>query len=73
MEERIFKVLKETFNLDQVDTTLSQTNCIKWDSMNHLNLIIALESEFEVSFEPEEMAVMKSYETISAVLKEKLG
>lgn len=72
MEERIFKVLKDTFNLDQVDTTLSQANCIRWDSMNHLNLIIALESEFEVSFEPEEMAVMKSYEIISAVLKEKL-
>ena len=49
MEERILNVLKQTFGLDQVDTTISQQTCAKWDSMNHLNLIISIESFLNIT------------------------
>lgn len=72
MEERILNVLKQTFGLDQVDTTISQQTCAKWDSMNHLNLIISIESEFDISLEPEEIAELKSYNSIKSLLEAKL-
>lgn len=60
MRERIKEVLKRVFELDEVGDDISQGNCMKWDSLNHLNLVVELEDEFGVSFEPEDIAEMKS-------------
>lgn len=73
MEERILNVLKQTLGLDQVDTTISQQTCPGWDSMNHLRLVIELESEFDVSFEPEEIAALKNFDAIKTILERKLS
>jgi acyl carrier protein len=72
MNKSILEVIKRTFELENVDTTVSQKNCVKWDSLNHLNLIIELESEFNLSFEPEEIAEMKSYEDIERIISAKV-
>ena len=71
MEEKELEILKDLFELDTVDNTCSQNTCEKWDSMAHLNLVVELESEFGVSFEPEEIAEMQSFNTVIKVLKEK--
>lgn len=71
MEERILDVLKETFELETVDKTCSQTTCDAWDSMGQLNLVAELEDTFDVSLEPEEIGTMKSYDDIVRILKEK--
>jgi len=51
-----------------VSDDISQSNFVKWDSLNHLNLVVELEDEFGVSFEPEDIAEMKSLEGIEAKL-----
>ena len=71
MEERILEVLRNTFELDTVDTTCSQKTCDKWDSMGQLNLVVELETEFDVSLEPEEIGEMKCFEDIVRILKSK--
>ena len=71
MEQKILEILKSEFQLDDIDETCSQQNCEKWDSMNHLNLIVELEMEFGVSFEPEEIAVMRSYDDVLRIIKTK--
>ena len=71
MKDRIIKVMKEVFEIENIDETVSQKNCEKWDSLNHLNLVIALEEEFNVSFEPEEIAQMKDYSAVEKLIKEK--
>ena len=68
MKTKIFDVFRRTFELDSVDEKISQKNCEKWDSMNHLNLIIELEQEFDLSFEPEEIGEMKSYADIERII-----
>lgn len=73
MEKKVLEILKNLFELDSVDETCSQTTCEKWDSMAHLNLIVELESEFGVSFEPDEIGEMQSYEQVIKVLKNKLA
>lgn len=71
MEEKVLEILKDLFELDTVDKTCSQENCEKWDSMGQLNLVVELESEFDVTLEPEEIAEMTSFEKIIKVLKTK--
>lgn len=44
-----------------------------WDSILHLNLIIAIEQEFEAQFEPAEMEEMSSIQEIVTLLNKKLG
>ena len=71
MEEKVLEILKNLFELDTVDETCSQKTCEKWDSMGVLNLVVELESEFDVSLEPEEIGEMKSYSDIVRILKAK--
>lgn len=71
MEKKVLEILKETFELDVVDTTCSQTTCEAWDSMGQLNLVAELEDAFDVSIEPEEIGKMKSYNDIISLLKAK--
>ena len=65
------EILKNLFELDTIDETCSQATCEKWDSMGQLNLIVELEMEFDVSFEPEEIAEMTSVKQIVEMIKSK--
>lgn len=71
MEEKVLEILKNVFELETVDTTCSQTTCEKWDSMGQLNLVVELESEFDITLEPEEIGEMKCYDDIIRILKTK--
>lgn len=73
MEEKVLEILKDLFELDTVDTTCSQTTCEKWDSMGQLNLVVELESEFDVTLEPEEIGEMKCFDDIIRILKTKVA
>jgi acyl carrier protein len=73
MKDEIVEVLKRTFELDKIDETISQKNCTQWDSLHHLNMIVELESVFDVTFEPEEIAEMKSFAAIEKMLAQKLS
>jgi acyl carrier protein len=73
MEEKVLEILKNVFELETVDTTCSQQTCEKWDSMGQLNLVVELETEFDVSLEPEEIGEMKSFEDIIRILKSKIA
>ncbi len=63
--------MKEVFGTSNIDTTCSQDSCENWDSLHHLMLISELEEAFEVEFDPEEMAEMKSYAEVMAALERK--
>ena len=71
MEEKVLEILKNVFELETVDTTCSQQTCEKWDSMGQLNLVVELESEFDITLEPEEIGEMKCYDDIIRILKTK--
>ena len=73
MEEKVLEILKNVFELETIDTTCSQATCEKWDSMGQLNLVVELETEFDVSLEPEEIGEMKSFNDIINILKVKLA
>lgn len=69
IESRLDRVLRATLALNDVPADLSQKNCAAWDSVNHLNLILALEAEFGVTFEPEQFGALRSRAEILALLR----
>ena len=71
MEDKVLDIMKEVFGLEDIDTTCSQKNCDKWDSLAHLNLIVELESEFGITFEPEEIGEMTSFEKVLEIMNDK--
>ena len=71
MEQKVLNIIKSTFEMEEIQNDVSQDNCVKWDSLNHLNLILELESEFDVSFDPEEIAEIKSANDIVNALKKR--
>ena len=48
---------------------LNYKNVKRWDSLNHLNLILAIESKFNIRIMPEEGIDLMSYKKIITFLK----
>jgi acyl carrier protein len=73
--ERVRRVAADVFQLtpDGVERSSSPETIEAWDSVQHLNLILALESEFDVQFEPEEFEGMKSVGQITDLIESKGG
>jgi acyl carrier protein len=71
MKERILKIISQVLKTE-VDENASQKSIPQWDSLHHLNLIIELEVEFDISFEPEEIAEMKSVSKIEELIESKI-
>jgi acyl carrier protein len=64
LKSKIILTLQKVFDLGEIDENASQQNIEKWDSLGHLNLVVALEEEFDVLFEPEDIAEMTSVQKI---------
>jgi acyl carrier protein len=74
MLDRVRRIVADVFEvpLDQVRPDSSPDNVPTWDSLRHLNMVLALEQEFGVDFRPEEIEQLLSVELIAALLEEKL-
>ena len=73
MREEIKEIIKQVLQIEHVKDNISRDNCEKWDSLNHLNLIVALEIKYDESFEPDEIVEMRSLEDIVQMLTAKKG
>ena len=73
MKNEIEAIMKTVFELseDFPKNNLNNMHIGTWDSLNHMNLIVALEEEFDVTFDEEEINEMISLELIELILKEK--
>jgi acyl carrier protein len=57
--------------LDAVRPASTRDDLPGWDSLAHVNLVLALEQEFDVQFTPEEMMEMLSIELVAMLIDEK--
>lgn len=71
--ERVRAVAADVFDVPpaRLDARASNETIESWDSLQHLNLVLALEQEFGVQFEPEEMERMTSVGRIVELLETK--
>lgn len=71
LSQTISAVLGVSQDLIKEDT--SPDTLSEWDSVAHLNLVVALEDAFGVSFSPDETMELTSVRLINLFLDEKLG
>lgn len=63
MLSKIVKILEDVLECD-VDQYTSIDNCDEWDSMNHVNIILELQEEFNIKIPFEEIDKLKSLKAI---------
>ena len=71
--EQVRNVASDIFGIpaDQITTESSPETIENWDSMQHLNLVLAVEEKFGVQLDPEDIEQMKNIGAV-AKLVEKL-
>lgn len=74
MDEQIKELMANIFEVEVSDIgdDASPESIESWDSLKHMNLIVALEEEFNIQFTDEEILQMLNFQLISLILKEKL-
>lgn len=72
MEERVKEIFEKEFKME-IDESFDKTTTEKWDSFKHLDLVVALEKEFNISFTPNEIGTIASYKDVVDILNDKLG
>lgn len=74
LEQRVFRTVADVLDMHPADVSLETThdNVANWDSLNTLQLVLALEAEFGVYIEAEEAADMLSVGLIIEILKQKV-
>jgi acyl carrier protein len=70
INNRIKQVMSAVFEiqLESITDEASTDNLDNWDSLRHLNLILALEEEFGVSIPDEEVGNLVNYKLIELVI-----
>ena len=72
IEERIKNVMSAVFEVpaEQINDDSSPDTIESWDSLKHMNLIVALEEELEVSLDDDQIMEMLNYKLIYNILKD---
>jgi|TARA_B100001741_G_C16310815_1_gene485753 acyl carrier protein len=77
MDQKLEKKLKELVStvfeikIDEIDDSTSPDTVEKWDSLQQLNLAMAIENEFKITLSPNDITDMLSYKLIKQILLEK--
>ena len=73
--DRVRSIAADILQVDdaRLSAEASPESVESWDSVQNLNLMLALEQEFGLQFEPEEMDRMKNIGQIAAVVSARRG
>jgi acyl carrier protein len=73
IETRVRQVAADVFSLplERITPETSPQSIENWDSVQHLNLVLALEGELGVRLDPEDIEKMTTIGNIIALVKQK--
>ena len=74
-ENRIINIMSAVFEIpaDEINEESSPDTIKSWDSLKHINLVVALEEEFGVQFSDNEIIDLSNYPLIVSTLKGKIS
>ncbi|MFC1807524.1 acyl carrier protein [Candidatus Omnitrophota bacterium] len=74
MEDKIINVMASVLGVEenQISEDTSPDTVETWDSLQHMNLVAALEEEFKISLSDEEIREMMNYKLIRLIIREKV-
>jgi acyl carrier protein len=67
VKEILAKVLE--IDIASIFDNATQKDIAKWDSLQHLNLIVEIEDKYDISIDPEDISEMLSIEKIIEIIK----
>jgi acyl carrier protein len=75
VQEKVIQVLVNILQVlpEEISTKTTSDDVEKWDSMNHINMILALEQEFGIRYDEEQVVSMLSVGEIIEITKGMLG
>ncbi len=73
MREDLKEVLENVLDVDSISESDSAKTVRNWDSVRHLNLILALEERFGISFEADEIPELVSVRAIAHAIDRRAG
>ena len=70
MEDKIKEIMAIVLKIqiNDINENSSQDNLESWDSLKHMQLIVALEEEFDVDFDDTNLIEMQSFKLIKNTL-----
>ena len=73
LEARIKEVFGSVFNLDrdEISPEISMQTFGAWDSLRQIQLVLALEDEFKVSFSEQEVGSLNSFSQFFEALRKR--
>jgi len=74
MDNHVKNVMSAVFEIpiNEIDHNSSPDNVESWDSLKHMNLVVALEEEFNIEFTDDEIVKMMNLSQIKSSVLEKL-
>ena len=75
LRNKLFKTVSEVLQIDSniIHMATSVENTSEWDSFAHLAIVTAVEAEFDISFDFEEMFEIDSMKTLLNLVIKKIG
>ena len=73
LDTRLEKILKEVFQIEEVDLNFSMDEIPEWDSFKHYELIIAVENEFKIKLEDADTIEITSIPIIKSKISKYLN
>lgn len=69
--EKYNNIFIETFGVDEafLNSDFTSESVDNWDSIGHMNLLAAIEEEFDITLEDEDLMGFQSYDSGKDILK----
>ena len=73
VRDKLEILFKNTFSIKDKDISkASQNNLKNWDSVNHMNLILAIEKEFDITLDNNDVVKLSDFKSCFQLIKNKL-
>ena len=75
LEERVLVIAARTLGVPRATVTVQSTpeTIPSWDSLQQVHLVLALEEEFGIQFDVDEIAAMQAVSMIVATVRERVA
>ena len=74
-QNSLIRVVESALELKEgtIDIASSSDNTENWDSLNQINILVAIEEEYDIYLSSEEMSKMTSFSTILEIVNKKFS
>jgi len=75
MEEKIKQTMAAVFSIDvsEISDNASPEIIENWDSLRHMNLLVALEEEFKIEFTDNEIVAVINFLSLKTIINDKIS